>query len=173
MKRRTISNSHLHANVCRTALSPRDSFSQIDNSMTLSNYYRRALWLPVVVPVLVILMGFLGNRFAGQETPYLELASVLSVPLPGYIPIALWINWKIKRRAFSDADLKMIAQLTPLIIGVVGALVTSLFGSPIQGAFVIALLIIFFGYLYVLIIELCKVAARRVGWLSPTTIRDT
>ena len=141
--------------------------------MTVANFYRHALWLPVLFPASVIFIGFLGNTFAGQETPYLKLAGVLSVPLPGYIPFALWVRWQIKREALSDADLRRVAKLTPLIVGVLGALLTGLFGSPIQGAALIALLIMFFGYLYVLVIELAKVVARRAGWLSPTPTRGT
>ena len=89
--------------------------------MTVHSYYRFSLWIPVLFPAGVIVVGFLGNTFFGQDTPFLQMAAVLSVPLPGYVPIALWIEWKMRRGELSEPRLSTIAKLTPLIVAVIGA----------------------------------------------------
>jgi hypothetical protein len=138
--------------------------------MTVTSYYRFALWIPVLFPAGVVVVGFLGNTFFGQETPFLQMAAVLSVPLPGYIPIAVWIRSKMKKGALSESDLSRIAKVTPPIVALIGAVVTLLFGSLIQGAVVIAALFLFFGYIYVAAIELGRAIGSRVGWLVPTSL---
>ena len=59
---------------------------------------------------------------------------------------------------------------TPLVIALIGAVVTLLFGSRIQGAVVIAALFLFFGYIYVGAIELGRAIGSRVGWLVPSSL---
>lgn len=137
--------------------------------MTVNSYYRRALWIPILVPAAVVVVGFIGNTFFRQETPFLQLASVLGVPLPAYVPIAVWIRWKMKNGSLSETDLSRTAKVTPLILALFGALVTILFGSPPQGGVVIGLLIILFGYIYVSAIELVRAIGSRLGWLVPSS----
>ena len=135
--------------------------------MTVAAYYSGALWVPIAVPVAVVAWGFIANTFFGDEEPYLQMASVLAVPLPAYIPIALWVRWKIKNGSLAEADLHKTALVTPLIVGLFGALVAIVAGSLPWGGVVIALLIILFGYVYVGAIELIRVLGSRAGWLIP------
>jgi hypothetical protein len=138
--------------------------------MTVASYYRFSLWIPVLFPVAVIVVGFLGNTLFGQDTPFLQMAAVLSVPLPGYVPIALWIEWKIRRGELSEPRLSRIAKLTPLLVALFGAMAAMVFGSLIQGAVMIAALILFFGYIYVGAIELGRAIGSRFGWLVPMSL---
>jgi hypothetical protein len=133
--------------------------------MTLTSYYRRALWVPILAPASVVVVGLIGNSLFGQETPFLQLAAVLSVPLPGYVPIALWTRWKMKKGTLNESELSKIAKVTPLIVGLIGAVVAILYGSLPQGGVMIALLIIFFGYSYVAAIELGRAIGSRFGWV--------
>jgi hypothetical protein len=138
--------------------------------MTVASYYRFSLWIPVLFPVGVIVVGFLGNTLFGQDTPFLQMAAVLSVPLPGYIPVALWIRWKMKRGPVSDLDLSRMAKVAPLIVALMGAVVTILIGAWLPGGVIIPLLILFFGYIYVGAIELGRAVGSRFGWLVPNPI---
>ena len=135
------------------------------HKVTVASYYRGALWLPLAVPAAVVVVGFIGNTFLGQETPFLQLASILAVPLPAYVPIALWVRWKIKNGKLGEPDLHRTALVTPLIVGLFGALVTNVAGAGPWGGVVIALLIILFGYVYVGAIELIRALGSRSGWL--------
>jgi len=135
------------------------------HKVTVASYYRGALWLPVAVPAAVVIMGFIGNTFFGNDDPFLQMAGVLAVPLPAYVPIALWVRWKMKNGTLAEADLHRTALVTPLIVGLFGALVAIVAGSPPQGGVVIALLIILFGYVYVGAIELIRALGSRSGWL--------
>jgi hypothetical protein len=137
--------------------------------MTVTSYYRFALWIPVLFPAGVVVVGFIGNTFLGQETPFLQMAAVLSVPLPGYIPIALWIRWKMKK-GLSESDLSRLAKFTPLIVALIGAAVTILAGAWLPGGVIIPVLILFFGYIYVGLIELGRAVGSRLGWLVPSSI---
>ena len=135
--------------------------------VTVASYYRGALWVPLAVPLAVVVWGFIAKTFFGSDEPYLQMASVLAVPLPAYIPIALWVRWKINNRTLAEADLHKTALLTPLIVGLFGALVAIVAGSLPWGGVVIALLIVLFGYVYVGAIELIRVLGSRAGWLIP------
>jgi hypothetical protein len=135
------------------------------HKVTIASYYRGALWLPVAVPVAVVIWGFIGNTFFGNDEPFLQMAGVLAVPLPAYVPIALWVRWKIKNRTLAEADLHRTALVTPLIVGLFGGLVTNIAGAGPWGGVVIALLIILFGYVYVGAIELIRALGSRSGWL--------
>lgn len=133
--------------------------------VTVASYYRGALWVPMAVPLAVVIWGFVVNTFFGDEEPYLQMASILAVPLPAYIPIALWVRWKIKNGSLAEADLHKTALVTPLVVGLLGALVTIVAGVGPWGGVVIALLIILFGYVYVGAIELVRALGSRSGWL--------
>jgi len=135
------------------------------HKVTVASYYRGALWLPVAVPAAVVVWGYIGNTFFGDDEPFMQMASVLAVPLPAYIPIALWVWWRMKNGKLAEADLHKTALVTPLIVGLIGALVAIAAGSLPQGGVIIALLIILFGYVYVGAIELIRALGSRSGWL--------
>jgi hypothetical protein len=138
--------------------------------MTVSSYYRLALLVPILFPASIGVVGLVINTFFEHDETYLIMAAVLSVPLPAYVPMALWIGWKIKRRELSESDLSRVAMTTPLVVALIGAVVTLLFGSLIQGAVVIAALFLCFGYIYVGAIELGRAIGSRVGWLVTNSL---
>ena len=95
----------------------------------------------------------------------MQLASVLAAPLPAFVPIALWVQWKTKKGKLTEADLQRTALVTPSIIWLLGALVMIIVSHSAVGGVIIAVTIIFFGYIYVSAIELVRALGSRSGWL--------
>ena len=71
----------------------------------------------------------------------------------------------MKKGALAEADLPRMARVTPLILALIGAAVTVLAGALVTGGVVIAVLILLFGYIYVIAIELGRAIGLRLGWL--------
>ena len=142
--------------------------AEVDRSMSIHSIYRLSIWLPIVIPAIVVAV------FTGLRLPKASGHIVLEILgyslFYGGVPyffLALWGTWWVGgqpepeiRRMMFRAPLLMVALFAPAVL-VVGLVV----GAPLKSLTVVAVLgsviIIPLGYSYVAL----AVALR--AWLGP------
>lgn len=144
--------------------------------MTVSSYYRNALWLPLLVPVLAACIVFGAIRFGvGPSGPlyvaidtaqFLVVAGLFSV-LPYGIFLAAVLR---KASRYSEADWRRLSWLAPSYVAGPFALVAGMIALPLagfQGAFTTAwflgIVALLTGYAYAVAINGALRALRNAG----------
>lgn len=135
--------------------------------MSVATFYRLCVWLPSVIPaVLIVVVNSLGLRDAVGWVGELVAFSLFYGGVP-YIVLALWATWWVGgrtepeiRRLMFRAPLYMVGAFVPLalLIGLAVGAVGPWAGVAGLGAVVIVVL----GYAYVGLTVLLRLAAD--GW---------
>ena len=147
--------------------------------MSPNRIYRLSMWLPLVVPVVVIVVMNIWIKGFGLPKPsgFLDLAlevvagSLLIGGLP-YIALALWASRWMRGR--SEPDIRRLMYVAPLLmVAVFGAtcLVIGVFEDRISDRLALAAFgartIIPLGYAYVALTMLLR------RWLGPRAVEGT
>ena len=122
--------------------------------MSMYTIYRTCIWLPIIVPsVLILVVNALGLRLAAGVVGELIAYSLIWGGLP-YAALALWATWWVGgrpeaqiRRLMFRAPLLMVAVFVPFarLLGLVAGALGQFVGVALLGAAVIMVL----GYAYV------------------------
>jgi hypothetical protein len=122
--------------------------------MSIYTIYRICIWLPIIVPaVLILVVNAFGLRLAAGVVGEMIAYSLIWGGVP-YAALALWATWWVGgrpeaqiRRLMFRAPLLMVAAFVPsaLLLGLVAGAVGPFVGVALLGAAVIMLL----GYAYV------------------------
>jgi hypothetical protein len=122
--------------------------------MSIYTIYRICIWLPIIVPaVLILVVNAFGLRLAAGVVGEMIAYSLIWGGLP-YAALALWATWWVGgrpeaqiRRLMFRAPLLMVAVFVPLalLLGLVAGALGPFVGVALLGAAVIMLL----GYAYV------------------------
>jgi hypothetical protein len=125
-----------------------------DDDMSIHTIYRACIWLPIVVPALLILMvNAFGLRLSAGIVGEMLAYSLIWGGLP-YVILAVWATWWVGgrteaeiRRLMFRAPLLMVAVFVPLtlLVGLVAGAPGPLVGVGLLGAVIIVVL----GYVYV------------------------
>lgn len=122
--------------------------------MSIYTIYRICIWLPIIVPaVLILAVNAFGLRLAAGVVGEMIAYSLIWGGVP-YAALALWATWWVGgrpeaqiRRLMFRAPLLMVAVFVPLalLLGLVAGALGAFAGVALLGATVIMLL----GYAYV------------------------
>ena len=147
------------------------------HAMTVQGFYQLALWLPLVVPVsLLLAMKLVGVQT--QAEPWNQLVQLLlgslvygGIPyLVSAIAATIWIDRRSEpeiRRLALQSPLWVIAAWTPLVTYVsIRADSLAMFGGlmALGGGAILVL-----GYAYVAIVFALRHVAGRAGMIRPST----
>ena len=136
--------------------------------MSIYVIYRICIWLPVIVPaILIVVVNALGIRQAGGLAGELLAYSLIWGGLP-YAALAVWATKWVSGRP--EADIRRLMFRAPLLmvaLFVPAALVLGLLaGAPVQFAALAALgsiVILLLGYGYVLLTVMVRFALGPAG----------
>jgi hypothetical protein len=122
--------------------------------MSIYAIYRTCIWLPILVPVvLIVVVNAFGLRLAAGVVGEMIAYSLIWGGLP-YAVLAMWATWWVGgrpeahiRRLMFRAPLLMVAVFVPLalLLGLIAGALGPFVGVAVLGAAVIMLL----GYAYV------------------------
>jgi hypothetical protein len=131
--------------------------------MSIYAIYRICIWLPIIVPaVLILVVNTFGLRLAAGVVGEMVAYSLIWGGLP-YAALALWATWWVRGRPEAQirhlmfrAPLLMVAVFVPLalLLGLVAGALGPFVGVALLGAAVIMLL----GYAYVGLAVLLRVS---------------
>lgn len=100
--------------------------------MAVHTFYRLSVWLPLLVPSLVVLIHH-GTEGRSEAWPVNKVVQLLLMSLVyGGVPYALlsvWATWWIGRR--SEKEIKSLLLRAPILMGVLLARDTT--HTPVQG----------------------------------------
>ena len=144
--------------------------------MTVSSYYRSALWLPLLVPAIAACIVFGAIRFgvgpSGALYQTIDMAQFLVLAgLFSILPYGIFLAAVLRKASrYSDADWRRLSWLAPSYIAGPFALAAGVIVFPLaglQGAFTTAWLLgivaLLTGYAYVVVINGTLRALRIAG----------
>ena len=145
--------------------------------MSVHAFYRLAVWVPVVVPTLVVILHHgLGYRASAQglRTFVVWMLMIFLYGLPAYVPLALWATFWIGRQ--SEARIRRMAMRAPLLMATAFLVLSSYVGVVSRSLEVFlaysalgVIMSLAIGYIYVGIIAAVRLALGRLGCVAVPT----
>jgi hypothetical protein len=140
--------------------------------MTRRTFYRSLVWLPIVLPLIVVaVMRITGPVPGPLRGPFGVLASSLVYGGLPYIALAIWATLWLDRR--SDREIRRLALRAPLLMLAAYTPFAFLLGALSGRMLVVggslwalgALWILVLGYIYVAVVLAIRELGSRKGWL--------
>jgi hypothetical protein len=150
----------------------------------MTSFYKRAVFLPVAIPIVAALVAsmFNGRRVEPDGFLYTFVDTLLFIAVAGavgLIPYALYIGVVLSSiRPTSGQEARRLSWLAPSMIAFPFALAVALLMPMMPGGmrgrvnsfYIFGLLALGVGYGYVLIIEIALRVGRKLGWISTADV---
>ena len=140
--------------------------------ISLRQYYFFAIWLPIIVPVVLLYRVYpLGEE---TEIDYFSMMFVSAVPFYGvqYLVFLAWIIYK--HRKATTNTLREFSLIAPFyflpfeLASIIFAMLLSYIGNDLYDfMFIITICIIVFGYFYVGIAHALGFILTKIGFIKP------